>query len=335
MGKSQTSTLLVLLAAALVAIVSASCDQPEGAHVKKFDRPRMLLLLNVNSNEFFRKIEEGFNQGMTADMKRNYVLDVRYCLKPSDVAYQRSILDRYIADYVTGEKDPTLKAVIMAPAGSSDEVTAQIKQLRDRDIPVVIVDMRIKPEALARAHTDLSAYIGSQNRAGGILAADQMAKCLPEGGAVLVLNGVPGREAAKDRRIGFTERLAEIAEQGQVPYKVTERTADFLRSQAKSTMDTLLSQGQLFDGIFAANDEMALGALEALRQKKVQNKVVVIGFDAIQEAMTAVDDGRMAATIAQDPVGMGQKAAQTVDKLLKHQAVQQEQILPPKVITHG
>jgi ribose transport system substrate-binding protein len=243
-------------------------------------------------------------------------------------------LDHYFAKYVSGQKDPTLKAVIVVPAGSGDEITAQIKALRDRQVPVVIVDLRIQPEALLRAHTDYSAYIGSQNRDGGVLAAQQMAKRLPKGGNILILNGLTSMQASNDRRSGFTETLIKLAKQGSVEYKITERPANFLRNDAQSTVAGLLSTGQKFDGIFAANDEMALGALEALRHDS-EDKTVVIGFDAIQEAVKAVDDGRLAATIAQDPVAMGQRAADTADKLIKHEPVEKEQILAPEVVTQS
>jgi ribose transport system substrate-binding protein len=337
MRNQFASRLLILIAAPLFMFIGTACGQKDagGNTVAERDRPRILLLLNVRNNEFFRKIEDGFISGMSPEMKSHYKLDVRYCSKPSDITYQRTELESYIANYVAGQNDPPLKAVIIAPAGSGDEITAQIKQLRDRGLPVVIVDLRIKADALSRAHTDYSAYIGSQNRDGGILAADQMAKCLPMGGSILLLNGVTGMEAANDRRIGFTDRLTKLGKANSVQYKITERTANFLRSEGQSTVDGLLSMGQKFDGIFAANDEMALGALEALRQKNTQGKPIVIGFDAIQEAREAIDDGRLSATIAQDPVGLGEKAAQTVERLFKHESVEKEQILPPKAITRG
>ncbi len=330
--RRAVSTIFLTSAAGLLMILCASCDKPSSPTVSKPERPRVLLLLNVKSNEFFRKIEEGFRLGMPPEMQRDYQLDVRYCLKPSDVAFQRDVLDRYLADFVNGQTAPTLKAVVLTPAGSGDEVTAQIKQLRDKNIPVVLVDLPIKAAALERAHTDYDAFIGSQNRNGAKLAADEMARRLPEGGSILVLNGPPGMEVAKERRLGFTERLAEIGKDGQMPFKVTEKTADFLRSQARSTVEGLVP-GQTFDGIFAANDEMALGALEGLHKKNVQNKVVLIGFDAIQEATKAIDVGAMEATIAQDPVGMGERAAVTVYKLCNKKAVEKDQLLPPRLIT--
>jgi ribose transport system substrate-binding protein len=75
-----------------------------------------------------------------------------------------------------------------------------------------------------------------------------------------------------------------------------------------------------------------LGAVEALRQSKKEKKTIVIGFDATQEAVKAVADGKMIATIAQDPVELGSKAAVTIAALMKGQTVEKDQLLSPKVV---
>ncbi len=304
----------------------------QASHQDNAGKPIILLLLYDYNNEYFRKIDEGFRSGMDSQLKKNYSLAIRYGSAQSDVSAQRRELDRYYSDYVLGRSDPQLKAVVIAPIGSNDEITAQIKQLKDSHVPVIIVDLRINQDALARAHTDIDAFIGSKNRAGGALAADEMAGLLPKGGTILVLNGVVGMEATIERRLGFITRLSQLEKQNSVHYKLIERTANFARSEAQSVVDGLLSMGQQLDGIFAANDEMALGASEALRQKSAGHKTFVVGFDAIHEAVTAIKDGRLAATIAQDPVGIGQRAAKTVERLLNHQTVPKEQMLLPTVV---
>jgi ribose transport system substrate-binding protein len=310
--------------------VFAGCSSQQTSTTK--DKPVVLLLLNTYDNEFFRKIEEGFRAGMPQDLKDNCQVDVRYCSKVSDVSYQRRELDHYFSSFVAGRSTPQLKGLAIVPAGSNDEVTLQIKQLKDNHVPVVVVDLRIKPEAFARAHTDYDSYIGSRNKDGGVLAGEQMAKYLPKGGNVLVLNGMTGMEASIDRRNGFVEKLTELGKKNGVTYKIVERTGNFVRGEGQSIVDGLLSMGQQPDGIFAANDEMALGALEALRQSKKDKKTIVIGFDATQEAVKAVADGKMIATIAQDPVGLGSKAAETISALMKGQTVEKDQLLSPKVI---
>jgi ribose transport system substrate-binding protein len=296
------------------------------------EQPIILLVLKDYNNEFFRKIDEGFRSGMPEDLKKNYRLDVRYGSSWTDLSYERRQLDQYFADYVSRQKEPRLKAVVITAGSSNDELTAEIKQLRDNHVVVVLADQRINPEALKRANTDYDAFIGTRNMEGGVLAANELVKHLPSGGTVLVLNGTTGVRAAIDRRLGFLNRLAELSKQNGSHYKLIERTANFTRSEAQSTLDGLLSMGQQPEGIFAANDEMALGALEALRQKKSAHKTVVVGFDAIQEAVSAVKDGRLAATIAQDPVGIGKRSAITVEKLLNHEPIEKDQFLSPKMV---
>jgi len=326
------NAFLILTTVLLSAWIMVGCGNKSADDGAKSPRPIILLVLKDYNNEFFRKIDEGFRAGLTADLK-DYQLDVRYASSWSDLSYERRQLDQYFADYVAGQKNPRLKAVVITVGSSNDELTSEIKQLRDKNVLFILADQRINPEAMKRAHTDYDAFVGTRNVEGGELGAEQIAKHLAKGGTILVLNGTTGVRAAIDRKQGFLTRLAELSKKSGTRYKVIERTANFTRSEAQSAVDGLLSMGQKPDGIFAANDEMAMGALEALRQKKNDHKTVVVGFDAIQEAVTAVKDGRLAATIAQDPVGIGRRAADTLDKLLKHEPVEKDQYLAPKVVS--
>jgi ribose transport system substrate-binding protein len=333
MMRALRNCILVIGLTALLSCAISACSRSASTQAPVVEKPIILLLLKDYNNEFFRKIDEGFRAGMPEDLKKNYDLEVRYASSWTDLSYERRQLDHYLSDYVLGRKEPRLKAVVVTAGSSNDELTSQIKQLRDNHVIVVLADQRINPEALKRANTDYDAFIGTLNKAGGVLGADQMVKHLPNGGTILLLNGATGVRAAIDRRQGFLDRLAELSKQNGCKYKVIERTANFTRSEAQSTLDGLLSMGQQPDGIFAANDEMALGALEALRQKKSAHKSVVVGFDAIQEAVAAVKDGRLVATIAQDPMGIGKKSAITVDKLLKDEPIEKDQFLAPKAVS--
>jgi ribose transport system substrate-binding protein len=321
------------LALSLSLVVSA-CNTITSTNPPVDNRPIILLVLKDYNNEFFRKIEEGFRQGMSPELNKNYHLDVRYGTTQADITYERRLLDQCLANYVVGQRTPKLKAVVMAPGSSNNELTSQIKQLKDSHIIVVIADQRINEDALKRAKTDYDAFIGSRNLDGGALAADELAKDLPGGGTVLILNGIPDVRSSIDRRAGFLDRLTQIYKQKGLHYKIVERRGNFMRSDAQRTLNEMLSKGQQPDGIFAVNDEMALGALEALRQERSHKKTVIVGFDAIQEAVTAVKDGRLAATIAQDPVAIGKKSAAAVEKLLKQEPVVKDEFLTPNLIRH-
>lgn len=296
------------------------------------EKPVALLLLKAMDNPFFQDIEQGVRASWGADSK-SPSLHVRAGAKEGDVSGQRQVLEEYIARYVEGRKHPILVGVLLTPSASGTELTSYIKQLRDRKIPVILIDTKISEDALAKSNTDYSVYIGSSNRQGGELAAQVLIQLLPTGGDVLLLNGVDGHETAQERRSGFIAQLEAKSKADPVMYQIVERTCNWRRTEAQSTVDGLLAMGRTFDGIFAANDEMALGAIEALRQNEgVKRPSAVIGFDAIDEARVAVKEGRLSATIAQDPYFMGQKAAEALFALVRGEVPPKNEIVPVKIV---
>ena len=103
---------------------------------------------------------------------------------------------------------------------------------------------------------------------------------------------------------------------------IIEKTANWDRRQARTTVEALYASGQRFDGVFAANDEMALGALEGWQISGSDMKPVIVGFDAIKDALKQINDGQLYASIAQDPAKMGKSAAQALmDIIEKHDSV--------------
>jgi len=331
--KNNPGSKLLISIFYLMMLTVTSCSQLVKEKPAAPDKPIILLLLKDYDNEFYRKIDEGFRSGMTPYLKNNYQLDLRYGSNESDIATQGRELKHYIADYASAKPDSRLKIAVITPVAGNNDIATQIKPLNDDNIPIVIVDLAIDPAALARAHSHYDVFIGSANKLGGKLAADEMAKHLPHGGTILLLNGVAGAKIAMGRADGFVSRLTELGKQNSADYKIIERAANYTRSEAQSIVSSLLKMGVSPDGVFAVNDQMALGCLEALRQAQYDRIVVVIGFDAIKEAVDAVKDGRLAATIVQDPFGMGQKAAIAVDKILHHEATDKKILLSPKLIS--
>lgn len=270
--------------------------------------PVVLLLLKDYNNPFFTEIERGFRETMPKSPP--YELQVRYGAHEGDISRQRQTIDNFLAKYGT-----RLKVVAVTPAASNDALVSSIKSLRDHDVAVLIVDARIEKEALERANTDYTLYVGSSNRLGGELGGRLLVECAKENkkNRVLLLNGFAGHETAMQRREGFLTSLKN----SNVNYELTERTANWERKEAQDVLDALLTMGKRFDLIFAANDLMALGAAEAVRQLGDENyHPAIVGFDAIDEARQAVKDGRMYATVAQNPGRMGEVAAQAIDQIL-------------------
>ncbi len=188
--------------------------------------------------------------------------------------------------------------IIVNPT-DSDAVVSAVESANKANIPVITVDRTANGGKVLL-------HIASDNVAGGRMAAQIVAKALHGKGKVVELIGIPGTSAARDRGKGFEEGLKEYP--GLVI--VAKQVANFNRAEGLTVMENIIQAHPDIDAVFAQNDEMALGAVEALREAGLLKKVIVVGFDAIPDAVKAVKKGDMYATIAQQPFKMGYLAVQ-------------------------
>jgi len=166
--------------------------------------------------------------------------------------------------------------------------------------PIVNVDSLVDKAAAQAAGVKISSYIGTDNVAGGALAADAMAGLVGRGARVAVIAGIPGDSSSGDRTQGFRQGA-----HGR--FDVIETVAaDFEREKARLAAEEMLRAHPDVDGFFAVNDLMALGVADAARAAGRQGRVAVVGFDGIPEALAAVKRGALSATVAQYPYSMGQ-----------------------------
>lgn len=144
-----------------------------------------------------------------------------------------------------------------------------------------------------------------------------------EGAKTAELQGVSGASATIDRGEGFHSIADEKLD------VVSSQTANFSRSEGMSVMENVLQANPDIQGVFAHNDEMALGAVEAIGNKGI----LVVGFDATDDALNAVAEGRMAATVAQKPDLMGATAVETAVKLIAGESVEKEIPVEVELVT--
>ncbi len=194
-----------------------------------------------------------------------------------------------------------VSALAVAPAGVS-EVIPVLDKAKAAGIPVLIVDTDVAwPAKLS--------YIGTDNRLGGKLAGDCVARAIGVKGKVAVLRGVLGVATHEDRLAGFREAVA--AHPGiQV---VTVQPANSERALGMTVMENILTSQPGLSAVFATNDQMALGAMEAIAALR-RRGIVLVGFDATKEAVRAVEAGQMHAVVAQNPEMMGRRAVEEAVK---------------------
>lgn len=191
--------------------------------------------------------------------------------------------------------------VLLINPTDSDAVGSAVAAANKVKVPVITLDRGANSG-------EVVTHIASDNVAGGKMAGEFLLKKLGGKGKVVELEGIPGTTAARDRGQGFNEAIAGKLE------VVAKQTADFDRTKGLTVMENIIQAQPQFDAVFAHNDEMALGAMKAL--EAAGKTVLLVGFDATDDAVKAVKEHKMLATVAQKPAEIGAKGIQSASDLL-------------------
>ncbi len=220
---------------------------------------------------------------------------------------QTADVEAAIVQGVDGIIISPIDAVAMAPA---------LQQAVDAGVPVVTIDRRVD------GVPGILAHVGADNVLGGEAQGRLITELFPDGARIVNLQGQPGASPAIDRNAGVHNVLDQMSDKYVF---VAEQTANFAREEGASVTEAILAGlDSPPDVIVAANDDMALGALQVTQEQNLD--IPIIGFDALPEALASVRDGGLAATIEQFPGGQSRGAVQTLVKYLR------ENVEPEKVI---
>ncbi len=193
--------------------------------------------------------------------------------------------------------------LIVNPTDSAAVVPA-VMGANDAGIPVIAVDRGVDGG-------DLAYFIASDNVAGGSSAAEYICEQLDGSGNVVELEGIPGVSATNERGQGFNTFMEENCTGVEI---VSRQTANFNRAEGLTVMENILTAEPEIDAVFAHNDEMALGALQAIEASG--RDILVVGFDATADAVQAVQDCRLGATVAQQPSQLGAQAVEAAAEIM-------------------
>lgn len=194
-----------------------------------------------------------------------------------------------------------VQGVVISP-NDGNALQPSIQALIDAGIPVVTVDRNVEG-------ADTMAHVGADNVRGGELQGEFIVSLLADGGQIFELQGQPGATPAIDRHAGLDAVLAEN-EQIEV---VASETAEFSRDRAVSVFEALLAANPPPQAVVCANDDMAFGVAQVASEQGLE--LAVVGFDALPEALVAIENGSMAATIEQFP---GLQATTALDIMIAY-----------------
>ena len=262
------------------------------------------LSVSTQNNPFFVSLVEGAEAKAKEDGVELVVVDAG-----DDAAKQASDVEDLISRNVS--------VLIINPV-DSDAVTPAAQNAVSQGIKVISVDRMIN-------NVEVDCQIASDNVAGAKMATEYLIEQIGEGAKAAEIQGTPGASATIDRGEGFHEAADTSLD------VVSSQTANFDRAEGMTVMENMLQSDSSIKGVFAHNDEMALGAVEATAASGKDIKVV--GFDATDDAVAAVEAGRMLATVAQKPELMGATAVETAEKLINGEEVEASMPVEVELIT--
>ncbi|MFA6857136.1 MAG: substrate-binding domain-containing protein [Treponema sp.] len=212
-----------------------------------------------------------------------------------------------------------VNAILLSPWDSDSGATA-VKAANKAGIPVFVLDIGV-------TSGDYVSLIISDNKKGGEMAGEYMASLLPSGAEVAHITCQLGYVQPALRGTGFTE--AATAAGLKI---VAKQPADSQRAMGMDVMQNLLQAHPDIAGVFCENDEMALGAVEAVAAAGKEGKISIIGFDGNDDAAKAVQNGRLAADVAQQPYQMGVMGVDAACDYLQGKPVEKTTFVPVKLI---
>jgi len=276
-----------LIAVAIILLLLPACHRSSTGKTVE-----ITIVTKALDSEWWQRVKAGAEQA--ANDNPGVRLAVLAPEREVNVDQQVSILEDQITRKVS--------AMAVAPTGAA-ELLPVLDRARAAGIPVVIFDTDIAwPSKLT--------YVGGDNRRAGQIAGEHIVKLLEGKGKVAIIRGVLGVMTHEDRVAGFQDALKNAPG----VQCVAVQPANSERSLGMSVMENLLTRYPDLRAVFATNDQMALGAVEAVAARNLTGKVAVIGIDATHEAVRAVASGRLAADVAMFPEKLGSSAVEAALK---------------------
>ncbi len=276
-----------LIAATILLLLLPACHR-----IRTEKAVEITVITKALDSEWWQRVKSGAEQAAQANP--GVRLAVLAPEREVNVDQQVSILEDQITRKVS--------ALAVAPTGTA-ELLPVLERARAAGIPVVIFDTDINwPGKLT--------YVGGDNRRAGQIAGEHIVKLLGGKGRVAIIRGILGVMTHEDRVAGFQDALKSAPG----VECVAVQPANSERALGMSVMENLLTRYPDLRAVFATNDQMALGAVEAVAARNLIGKVAVVGIDATHEAVRAVAAGRLAADVAMFPEKLGSSAVEAALK---------------------
>lgn len=303
MKKLLISTLLI----ALVVFGLVACSE-NASNDGGDDTYKVGLAMNTLNNPFFVTLKEGAEETAASEG-----IDLEITDSQGDPAQQMTDVENLLQG--------NLDLLILNPV-DSDAAAQAVLLANEQGVPVITVDRQASGGKVL-------AHIGFDALKSGNISANFLDEALGGEGKVVELQGILGTNVGRDRSQGFNDHMATVPG----IEIIAQQSANFDRGEALSVMEDILQANSEIDAVYAANDEMVMGALSAIEAAGRLDEMVVIGTDAIDPALEAIRAGKLEATIAEPPFFLGRDAILTAIKILNGEEVDEMITLENKLVT--
>jgi len=279
--------------------VSTATSTPNQSTVR-----HIALVMKTLTNPFFVEMEKGARR---AEKEFGIQLIVKTAAQETSIEQQIEIVNQLTRDKVD--------AIVIAP-GDSRELIPVLKKAQDAGIIIINVDNQLDPDVSKTQGLKPVPFIGVDNKQGGYLSAKFVSDKVTTSTQALILEGITTAQNAQDRKTGAVKAFGE----NQNITVVASQTADWKIDEAYDVTKTLFSKYPDVKVIFAANDMMALGAIQYIQETK-KTDVMVAGYDALDDAKKAIKDGSLRSTIDQQAAEQGYRGVKSAVQSLNGQTV--------------
>ena len=266
------------------------------------------LSMNTQTNPFFVDVKDGVQKAANEHGIKLFITDAQ-----DNPTTQMKDIENLIT------KKPN---AIIIDTCDSDAIVEAVEACNKANIPVFTMDRQ------ANGGTVI-AHIGYDAIKSGKIAGQYLVDALGAKGNIVELQGIMGTNVAQNRSAGFNEIISANPNMKIVATQV----ADFDRAKAMSVMENILQANKKIDGLYAANDEMLLGALEAIEAAGRLDEITMIGCDAIDDTLEVIKSGKVEATIAEPPFFLGKAILNTAFDHLEGKAVEKNIVLDNNLVT--
>ncbi len=302
---------------ALCAGLLMSLILADGVSAQDTKKYKIGALTKSLANPYFLRMKEGYDYA-----QRKLGVEVVFGSTPKEEAdvEQLNILQSWF-------DEGSLDGYVVTPFRPTS-LNSALTRVSRKNLPIVNIDELIPEDAAKADGIEIVARIASNNVEAGMLDAQLVLSSVPKGSNVAIVEGDPGTTSSRERVTGFTT----AAKEGGLNI-VASQPANWNRKKAGELATKMLEGDPTLKAIFVANDDMALGVVDAVQAAGATGKIIVVSVDGIPDGLEAVKQGSLAGTVMQYPEAMAYLAVEALIKKLNGESVPEKIDSPVKLIT--